>query len=415
MRRSKKPIVLASRRSPLARAQAVRVGEALRQLNPSLEIVYRWADSQGDLLQEVTSAGFGGKGLFTRTIEKMLLNERADIAVHSLKDLPVQNTQGLTIAAIGKRAMVHDVLVSAEGYHSLADLPDGATLGTSSGRRAAHVLRLRPDVRIVPLRGNVDTRIARVMAEPSDPELASLSNGAHDPSAAMDATILAGAGLQRLGRKELLEHRLSLKDMIPAAGQGALAIQCRSDDHTSIARCVPLNHADTATAVESEREVLARLGAGCHSAIGVLVTKCESPRPVRRNAEAHWYRLRLRLLSPDGRSHLTVDERVMTPELRRLVQRSVETLNEQGAQGLLAAAEQSAAAQANHGASGSMPTDRSARDVGSPPSADSDPEPSRPARSVLPPANAPGENSGIRPGVQPGITPGNLPGVRSIV
>ncbi len=319
MRRSRQPIVIASRRSLLARAQTEMVGKALMRLHPGVEVQYRWLDSEGDQMPEVSLADRGGKGLFTRRVERALLKGEADLAVHSLKDLPVDPTPGLQLAAIGKRVDVRDVLISAEGYASLADLPEGAMVGTSAPRRAAQLLNVRPDLRITALRGNVDTRLAKTLSG----------------EAGLDATLLAAAGLLRLGKKEHLTHRLDVDTLLPAASQAALAIQCRADDHVTLTRCLPLNHAATATAVHAEREVVFGLEGDCHSPIAAYAVPCDPPGPVTRNADAHWFRLRVRVLSPDGVHRLDVDERVMTKELRRLVKRVIEELRQQGAREMI--------------------------------------------------------------------------------
>ena len=322
LRRSQKPIVIAARTSPLARIQAERVGLALNRLHPKIEVHYRFVTTRGDDLSDHALAGRGGKGLFTREVEQLLLNDEADLAVHSLKDMPATDTVGLCIAAVPRRHDVRDCLVSPDGVTSIADLPEGAKIGTASPRRASQLLRLRPDLTIGLLRGNVQTRIDKVLHPAGDRRF--------------DATLLAFAGLDRLGLKDLTEHAVAIEDMMPSACQGALAVQCRANDHVTLTRCLPLNNPETSTAVHAERQVLAGLGAGCQSAVAVLAEQAKQPpTPAKRNADAHWFRLRVRVLSADGTQCLEVDEQVKTKDLRRLVKQVVADLKQRGAKDLL--------------------------------------------------------------------------------
>jgi hydroxymethylbilane synthase len=196
----------------------------------------------------------GGKGLFTAELEAALKSGAIDAAVHSLKDLPIEEPPGLVVGAIPSRADPVDVLVSREGY-TLETLPAGATVGTGSRRRAAQLQSLRPDLKVSSIRGNVPTRIRKAM----------------DPDGPYDAIILAHAGLERLGRMDVISQVLSLEWMLPAAGQGALAIQCR-DESLSRERVAPLNHAATSAAVTAERSFLAGLGGGCALPIAAYAT-----------------------------------------------------------------------------------------------------------------------------------------------
>lgn len=324
MRRSRKPIVIASRRSRLARVQAELVGKALGRLHPAVAIEYRWIESEGDQIPDQPLSAHGGKGLFTRRIEQALLSGEADLAVHSFKDLPARDTPGLAIAAVPRRADVRDCLVSREGYAAVDDLPEAAVVGTSSPRRAAQLLRQRPDLRVRLIRGNVDTRLHKVME-------------GHQGTPLYDAAVLAVAGLQRLGLPEHAAHPLDTDLMLPAACQGALAIQCRADDHVTLTRCLPLNDPAAATAAHAERSVVAALSADCDSPIAVLGEPCEPDAPPRRSNDVHWFRLRVRILSPDGQTCLEADEKVRTKDLRRLVKRVVKDLDAQGARQVLAA------------------------------------------------------------------------------
>lgn len=321
LRRSKKPIVIASRKSPLARVQAEMVGRGLSRLNPGIALRYVWVESEGDQVQSGPLSAVGGKGLFTRAVERVVLRGDADIAVHSMKDLPADTvTTGLQIAAVPRRADSRDVLIGKAGPITIDELPQGAHVGTSSPRRAAQLKRLRPDTQLGPIRGNVDTRLGKVQ----------------DPAAAHDATMLAVAGLSRLGRRELITKPIPVEQMLPAACQGALGIQCRQDDHISLTRLLPLNDPATSTAIHAEREVVAGLGADCHSSIAVLAQQVDPEKTqAQRNADSHWFRLRVKVLTPDGSQVLEADERCKTQYLRRLIKDVVADLEAKGARQLL--------------------------------------------------------------------------------
>jgi len=308
LRRSKRPIVIAARQSRLARAQAESVGRSLQRLHPRLELQYRWIESEGDERAAVPLAPHGGKGLFARRVEQALLEGRADIAVHSLKDLPVDSESGLTLAAVPRRADPRDCLIAADGIERIEDLPREATLGTASPRRAAQARRLRPDLRVTLLRGNVHTRIRKVR------ELGQV-----------DATFLAAAGLKRLGLRELTRTTLDPEDFVPAAAQGALAVQCRADDHVTIRRLLAVNHAFSAQAVHAERLVIAGLEGDCHSSIGVLA---DSP-------DGRAYRLRARVLSPDGARCLDASCQAPANDLPKAADRLIRELKDRGADDLL--------------------------------------------------------------------------------
>ncbi|MEM8737179.1 MAG: hydroxymethylbilane synthase [Planctomycetota bacterium] len=323
MRRSRKPIIIASRTSRLARVQAELVAKALRKLHP-VEVGFYWVQSEGDQITRGSLADAGGKGLFTRAVDRAVLEGKADLAVHSLKDLPVdpaESVGGMTLAATPKRAAAADCLVSARRYGSIADLPPQAVLGTSSARRAAQARSLRPDLDVRLLRGNVDTRLHQVLAQ----------EGPH-----YDAAVLAVAGLKRLGLAEHADRPLSYEEMLPPACQGALGLTCRSTDHVTLTRCLPLNAASTSTAVTHEREVVRRLGADCYSPIAVLAEPIDpAETQARRNADSHWFRLRVRLCSADGQTVLHADERCKTGELRRTVKKVTQRLLDEGAKTLL--------------------------------------------------------------------------------
>jgi len=300
------------------------VGRGLARLNPGIEVQYIWVESEGDKISTGPLSAVGGKGLFTKAVERVVLEKQADIAVHSMKDLPADEiTPGLQIAAVPQRADVRDVLIGRSGAITLDALPRGARVGTSSPRRAAQLKRLRPDIVLSPMRGNLDTRLAKVMGE----------------MPTHDATLLAVAGLSRMGYRQHLGTPLEVEQILPAACQGALGIQCRRDDHISLTRLLPLNDPTTSTAIHAERELVAGLGADCHSSIAVLAQQMD-PEQTRaaRNADSHWFRLRARVLTSDGGRMLEVDEKCKTREFRRLIKRLIADLEERGARELLRSA-----------------------------------------------------------------------------
>ncbi|MFZ5858004.1 MAG: hydroxymethylbilane synthase [Chloroflexota bacterium] len=237
-------LTFATRPSALARWQTQWVINALKNVHPNLDCEEKVITTQGDKILDKPLPEIGGKGLFTQELESELLNGRVHCAVHSLKDLPVENPAGLTIGCIPARAEVRDALISRDGY-TLATFPNGASVGTSSLRRAAQVLSLRPDLRTQSLRGNVDTRLRKAL------------DGQYD------AIILAGAGLTRLGLDSHVTEWLSLDIMLPAPGQGALAVQCRADDSTTIELLSALEDESTRKCVTAERAFLQGLGGGC--------------------------------------------------------------------------------------------------------------------------------------------------------
>jgi hydroxymethylbilane synthase len=239
---------LGSRGSQLALWQANHVAGLLREQGHEVEIMI--IKTTGDRAQEVAFAAVGAKGMFTKEIEEALAGGRVDLAVHSLKDLPTELPERFALAATPPRVDARDALVSAK-YANLAALPQGARVGTSSARRRAQLLALRPDVEAVEFRGNVDTRL-RKLAEGE-----------------VDAILLASAGLERLGKTDWLRERFDPQDFCPAAGQGALAIETRAGDAATMEAVAFLDHADTRFAVTAERAALASLGGGCQVPIGV--------------------------------------------------------------------------------------------------------------------------------------------------
>jgi hydroxymethylbilane synthase len=237
-------LIFATRPSALARLQTQRVIAALQKAHPKLVCEEKVFITQGDKILDKPLPEIGGKGLFTQELENELLSGKIHCAVHSLKDLPVEHPKGLTVGCIPARVDVRDVLVSAGGY-TLETLPPASVVGTSSLRRAAQVLFFRPDLSIRSLRGNVDTRLRKAM------------------EGGYDAIILAGAGLMRLGLEEHVSQWLSIDDMLPAPGQGALGIQCREDDEVILELLSVLEDVPTRLAVIAERKFLQSLGGGC--------------------------------------------------------------------------------------------------------------------------------------------------------
>jgi hydroxymethylbilane synthase len=237
---------LGTRGSKLARWQSDWVAARLRERGVAVEIVE--IATAGDVQQVGPVASIGGQGVFTKEIQSALLAGTVDLAVHSLKDLPTLPTAGLTLAAIPEREDVADALVAREGV-TIDDLPSGAIVGTGSLRRRAQLLALRPDLQVREIRGNVDTRLRK------------LDEGQYD------AIVLAAAGLNRLGLAGRITENLGPPRVLPAPGQGALAIECRSDDDDAVEVLAPLDHASTRAAVVAERAVLATLHGGCSAPV----------------------------------------------------------------------------------------------------------------------------------------------------
>jgi hydroxymethylbilane synthase len=237
-------LTFATRPSALARWQTNWVINALKNIDPDLICEEKVITSQGDKILDKPLPEIGGKGLFTQELETELLDGSVHCAVHSLKDLPVENPAGLTVGCIPARAEVRDALISAKNY-TIATLPQNAIVGTSSLRRAAQLLAARPDLKIESLRGNVDTRLRKAL------------DGQYD------AIILAGAGLTRLGLDQHVTEWIALDVMLPAPGQGALAIQCRADDQTTRSLLAKLEDDSTRRSVTAERAFLSGLGGGC--------------------------------------------------------------------------------------------------------------------------------------------------------
>jgi len=242
---------IASRGSKLALVQSNYICNLLQTVSEQIEVSIIKISTKGDrdksdFLYKTNSIGF-----FTSEVENALLDGRADIAVHSLKDLPTACTEGLIVAAIPKRESVADALISSSGVSSIAKLPAGATVGTSSLRRIAQLRRLIKDVKCVPLRGNVETRVSKVAA------------------GKVDAAVIACAGLNRLGLSDKISLILPPKDFLPAPAQGALAVQIRDDDNELAEVVSKLDDENTRIAVEAERRILSSMHGGCSIPLGV--------------------------------------------------------------------------------------------------------------------------------------------------
>lgn len=252
-------IRIATRRSKLALAQSQWVKSCLEALEPGLTVELREYVTRGDQVQNVPLSEIGGKGLFTKEIEEALLNGEADLAVHSLKDLPSQLPAGLILAAVPLREDARDVLVlpagatAAESEASarcLEWLTPGARVGSGSLRRMSQILKERPDLRVENVRGNVDTRLRKLDA------------------GEYDALILAAAGLRRLGLAHRISAALPAEISTPAPGQGALGLEARADDERTLALLAKLNHAESATCVAAERALMDAVGGGCSVPLG---------------------------------------------------------------------------------------------------------------------------------------------------
>lgn len=245
-------LTAATRSSPLALVQTKIVIELLKKTHPDIDVKLKTITTKGDRDKTTALWQLKGYGFFTSQLEQALLDGHADFAVHSFKDMPTELTKGLTIAAIPERNFPEDVIVAGLPVNSLQDLPSGAKIGTSSPRRIAQLKYLRPDLNVVPIRGNVHTRLEKLK------------------SSDFDGIILARAGLQRLSLAEEISFIFDPDIFIPAPAQGALAIQTRSDRPDLVKLLANLNHDKTRLAVQTERQVLACLHPGCHAPVGVF-------------------------------------------------------------------------------------------------------------------------------------------------
>jgi len=296
---------IATRKSPLAMWQAEHVASLLRQANPDLEIELVGMSTQGDKILDTPLAKIGGKGLFVKELEQGMLDGRADIAVHSMKDVPVELPEGLHLPVIMEREDPRDAFVSNR-FSRLDELPQGAILGTASLRRQCQAAERRPDLKILPLRGNVNTRLRK------------LDEGE------FDAIILASAGLKRLGFRERISACLEPEESLPAIGQGAIGIECRVDDTRVNELIAALHDAETAYCVEAERAMNNRLMGGCQV-------------PIAGHAVLNHDRLFMRGLvgEPDGSRIMRAEISGPASEAARLGTELAEDLLGQGADQVL--------------------------------------------------------------------------------
>jgi len=248
-----KILKIATRQSPLALWQAEHIRARLEALHADLKVELVTFVTQGDKILDTPLAKIGGKGLFVKELEAALLDGRADLAVHSMKDVPMALPEGLSLAVICEREDPLDAFVS-NAYNSFDELPQGAKVGTSSLRRKTQILKKRPDLNIIDLRGNVGTRLSK------------LDSGLYD------AIILASAGLKRLGLAERIRHTLQPEISLPAVGQGALGLECRATDQVVLDLILPLLHAETDMCVRAERAFNAYLEGGCQVPIAGYAT-----------------------------------------------------------------------------------------------------------------------------------------------
>ena len=304
---SVRPIRIATRKSALALWQAEHVKAALEQAHPGIQVSLVPMVSRGDKLLDAPLAKIGGKGLFVKELETALLENAADIAVHSMKDVPMDFPEGLGLFCICEREDPRDAFVS-NSFASLEQLPPGSVVGTSSLRRQAQLLARRPDLKIQFLRGNVNTRLAKLDA------------------GEYDAIILAAAGLIRLGFAARIRSSLSTEDSLPAGGQGAVGIECRSADADIHALLAPLHHRATALRVTAERALNKHLNGGCQVPIACYAVL---------EGEQLW--LRGLVGQPDGGRLWRAEQRAPATGAERLGVEVAEALLQQGAADILRA------------------------------------------------------------------------------
>jgi len=297
-------LIFATRPSALARWQTAHIIQELQVYWKGLICEQVVITTEGDRTLDVSLPEIGGKGLFTSELERALQEGRVHAAVHSLKDLPTEEAPGLTLGAISEREDVRDVLICPAGT-TLENLPRGARLGTSSNRRRAQLLAYRPDLLVESIRGNVDTRIRKV------------KEGQYD------AILLAAAGVTRLGLQEHITEYIPLDAMLPAPGQGALAVQCRLTDNDTLQLLKAVDHASTRLAVSAERAFLSALGGGCALPVGAMA-----------EVEGGEIRLQGVVASPDGSRILRLTATGCDP--LQLGQALAEEALDQGARAYLA-------------------------------------------------------------------------------
>jgi hydroxymethylbilane synthase len=301
-----KPLRIGTRSSPLALWQARFVADRLRPIAAPRAIELVAIETTGDVVRDKALSEIGGDGVFTKEIQRALLANTVDAAVHSLKDLPTTFVEGLTLAAVPERGPSGDAFISKHS-NSFAALPAAALVATSSLRRRAQILHRRPDIKLVTIRGNVDTRLRKLEEQP---ELAGI--------------VLAHAGLARLGLEAVITEILDPQWMLPAVGQGALGLECRADDNATLAALAPLNHWATHQAVLAERALLSGLGGGCQVPIGAAATVRDSV-----------VMLRGVVLDMDGRRRISGELSGFAADAERVGYELAHHLLSQGAQALL--------------------------------------------------------------------------------
>jgi hydroxymethylbilane synthase len=302
---------IGTRGSRLARWQADWVADRLRTYHPGLEVELVAIKTHGDHDRKLPLSALGGSGLFTKEIQQALVSGCIDLAVHSLKDLPTQCPAQLTLAAIPQREDVADALVT-RCAESLKTLPMGARVGTGSLRRRAQLLRLRPDLAVMTVRGNVETRLKRAL------------------DGTFDAVVLAWAGLHRLGLTAHVTQRLVAPEFLPAVGQGALGIECRGDDVSTRRFLLPLDDPPTRGAVLAERATLAELGGGC------MVPIAAWARDLRdEQSSSNLLVLDAAVFDSDGRDEIRISVTGPRQDPDQLGRRAARALRDQGADALL--------------------------------------------------------------------------------
>ncbi|WP_070000893.1 hydroxymethylbilane synthase [Cellulosilyticum sp. I15G10I2] len=246
--------IVGTRGSMLALTQTKWVISELKKHHPNIEFEIKVIKTTGDRVQNQPLDKIGEKGLFTKEIEEHLLSREIDLAVHSMKDMPSVVPEGLKFSYVPKREDARDILVLKEGYTSLEDLPYGAKIGTGSKRRKYQLLSYRPDLKIVPIRGNIDTRIRKLKEE------------------GLEGIVLAAAGVHRLGMNQVIGCYLPVEIMIPAAAQGALALEVRANDVQTEELLKPLHDGSTEIQIKAERAFLSAINGGCHMPVGAYCT-----------------------------------------------------------------------------------------------------------------------------------------------
>jgi len=312
-RGTNRPIRIGTRSSRLARWQAGWVAERLRGLHPGLQVDLVEITTRGDRDRATPLAAIGVVGLFTKEIQRALRDGSVDVAVHSLKDLPTQGPAELILAAVPAREDVADALI-APVNQTLEALPRAARVGTGSPRRRAQLLFLRPDLEVVTLRGNVETRLN------------------HALQARLDAVVLAWAGLRRLGLERHVTQRLGPPAFLPAVGQGALGIECRRDDASVLKLFEPLDNPATRRAVRAERTALAELEGGCTLPIAAWARDVENDTT---DSDSPSLALTAAVFDPDGRDRVTVVLYGPCDDPDGLGRRAAFALRDQGAAQLL--------------------------------------------------------------------------------